>query len=53
MVMAKGVEDCAFYRYARLTSLNEVGGDPSEFALSVADVPRGDGAAGSATGRTR
>ncbi len=37
MVMAKGVEDCAFYRYPRLTSLTEVGGDPSEFALSVAE----------------
>ena len=36
MVMAKGVEDCAFYRYSRLTSLNEVGGDPSEHHLSVA-----------------
>jgi (1->4)-alpha-D-glucan 1-alpha-D-glucosylmutase len=35
MVMAKGVEDCAFYRYARLTSLNEVGGDPSVFSISV------------------
>jgi len=35
MVMAKGVEDCAFYRYARLTSLNEVGGDPAVFSLSV------------------
>jgi (1->4)-alpha-D-glucan 1-alpha-D-glucosylmutase len=34
MVMAKGVEDCAFYRWARLTSLNEVGGDPSVFAVS-------------------
>jgi len=34
-VMAKGVEDCAFYRTSRLTSLTEVGGDPSEFALSV------------------
>jgi (1->4)-alpha-D-glucan 1-alpha-D-glucosylmutase len=34
MVMAKGVEDCAFYRYSALTSLNEVGGDPSTFALS-------------------
>lgn len=33
MVMAKGVEDCAFYRWSRLTSLNEVGGDPSVFAL--------------------
>ncbi len=35
MVMAKGVEDCAFYRWARLTSLNEVGGDPSVFSLDV------------------
>lgn len=33
MVMAKGVEDCSFYRWSRLTSLNEVGGDPSVFAL--------------------
>ena len=37
MVMAKGVEDCAFYRYSRLTSLNEVGADPSVFALSPGD----------------
>jgi (1->4)-alpha-D-glucan 1-alpha-D-glucosylmutase len=37
MVMAKGVEDCAFYRYARLTSLNEVGGDPSVFSVPVGD----------------
>ncbi|GAB7002605.1 malto-oligosyltrehalose synthase [Nocardioides sp. AN3] len=37
MVMAKGVEDCAFYRWSRLTSLNEVGGDPSHFSSSVAD----------------
>jgi (1->4)-alpha-D-glucan 1-alpha-D-glucosylmutase len=37
MVMAKGVEDCAFYRYARLSSLNEVGGDPSWFALAPED----------------
>ncbi|TIC82574.1 malto-oligosyltrehalose synthase [Nocardioides sp. GY 10127] len=36
MVMAKGVEDCAFYRYPRLTSLTEVGGDPSVFSLDVA-----------------
>ncbi|WGL52993.1 malto-oligosyltrehalose synthase [Nocardioides sp. BP30] len=35
MVMAKGVEDCAFYRWSRLTSLNEVGGDPAIFALDV------------------
>ena len=30
-VMAKGVEDTAFYRYNRLVSLNEVGGDPGVF----------------------
>jgi (1->4)-alpha-D-glucan 1-alpha-D-glucosylmutase len=35
MVMAKGVEDCAFYRWSRLTSLNEVGGDPAQFSLTV------------------
>ena len=35
MVMAKGVEDTAYYRYSRLTSLNEVGADPSEFAVTV------------------
>jgi len=34
MVMAKGVEDCAFYRWSRLTSLNEVGGDPSVFSVT-------------------
>lgn len=34
-VMAKGVEDTAFYRYTRLGSLTEVGGDPSVFALDV------------------
>lgn len=35
MVMAKGVEDSAYYRYNRLTSLNEVGADPSEFAIDA------------------
>jgi (1->4)-alpha-D-glucan 1-alpha-D-glucosylmutase len=35
-VMAKGVEDCAFYRYPRLTSLTEVGGDPSVFSVPPA-----------------
>jgi (1->4)-alpha-D-glucan 1-alpha-D-glucosylmutase len=34
-VMAKGVEDTAFYRYVRLLALNEVGGNPGRFALSV------------------
>jgi (1->4)-alpha-D-glucan 1-alpha-D-glucosylmutase len=33
--MAKGVEDTAFYRYLRLSGLNEVGGDPSRFGLPV------------------
>ena len=37
MVMAKGVEDCAFYRYSRLTSLNEVGGDPADFSVGPSD----------------
>jgi (1->4)-alpha-D-glucan 1-alpha-D-glucosylmutase len=30
-VQAKGMEDTAFYRYNRLLSLNEVGGDPQRF----------------------
>jgi (1->4)-alpha-D-glucan 1-alpha-D-glucosylmutase len=33
-VMAKGVEDTTFYRYFRLTALNEVGGDPGAFGLT-------------------
>lgn len=35
-VMAKGLEDTSFYRYNRLISLNEVGGDPRRFGVSVA-----------------
>ena len=35
MVMAKGVEDTAFYRYTRLGSLTEVGADPSEFSIGI------------------
>jgi len=34
-VMAKGVEDTAFYRYLRLLALNDVGGDPSRFGIDV------------------
>ena len=34
-VMAKGVEDTAFYRYARLLALNDVGGDPGRFGIGV------------------
>ena len=37
MVMAKGVEDCAFYRWTRLTSLTEVGAEPAQFSLSPAE----------------
>lgn len=36
-VTAKGYEDTALYRYHRLTSLNEVGGDPSRFGASIAE----------------
>ncbi len=36
-VFAKGVEDTAFYRHARLLSLNEVGGDPGRFGASIAE----------------
>ncbi|MGC2855348.1 malto-oligosyltrehalose synthase [Novispirillum sp. DQ9] len=39
-VMAKGVEDTAFYRYNRLISLNEVGGHPSSFGQTVAAFHR-------------
>src|SRR5438132_3012104 len=34
-VMAKGLEDTVFYIYNRLAALNEVGGDPQQFGLSV------------------
>jgi len=37
MVMAKGVEDTAFYRYSRLGSLTEVGADPEEFSIGAAE----------------
>jgi (1->4)-alpha-D-glucan 1-alpha-D-glucosylmutase len=40
MVMAKGVEDTAFYRYTRLGSLTEVGADPEEFSIGVAEFHR-------------
>jgi (1->4)-alpha-D-glucan 1-alpha-D-glucosylmutase len=41
-VAAKAVEDTACYRYGRLISRNEVGADPGEFALSVADFHAGN-----------
>ncbi len=39
-VMAKGVEDTAFYVYNRLLALNEVGGDPSQFGTKPDVVHR-------------
>ncbi|WP_138442323.1 malto-oligosyltrehalose synthase [Sinomonas susongensis] len=35
MIMAKGVEDTAFYRLSRLGTLTEVGTDPGRFAVSL------------------
>jgi (1->4)-alpha-D-glucan 1-alpha-D-glucosylmutase len=35
--MAKGLEDTAYYTYNRFLALNEVGGDPSRFGVSVAE----------------
>jgi (1->4)-alpha-D-glucan 1-alpha-D-glucosylmutase len=34
-IMAKGLEDTLFYIYNRLTALNEVGGEPQQFGLSI------------------
>ena len=34
-ITAKGVEDTALYRFNRLTSLNEVGGEPDAYGTSV------------------
>ena len=39
-VMAKGVEDTAFYNFHRLVSLNEVGGSPGVFGVSPAEFHR-------------
>ncbi|MBO0819229.1 MAG: malto-oligosyltrehalose synthase [Nocardiopsaceae bacterium] len=36
-VLAKGIEDTASYRWPRLVSRNEVGGDPDRFAVSVSE----------------
>lgn len=40
MVMAKGVEDTAFYRTSRLASLTEVGADPDEFSIDLREFHR-------------
>jgi (1->4)-alpha-D-glucan 1-alpha-D-glucosylmutase len=39
-VMAKGLEDTAFYIYNRLLSLNEVGGDADRFGVSPEELHR-------------
>ena len=39
-VMAKAVEDTAFYRYHRLVCLNEVGGMPAQFGTSIESFHR-------------
>ncbi|MBU2666564.1 malto-oligosyltrehalose synthase [Actinoplanes bogorensis] len=36
-VMAKGVEDTAFYRWTRFTARNEVGNDPVDFGVTIDD----------------
>ncbi len=37
-IMAKGIEDTAFYRWFHLTALNEVGGNPGEFGMTPDDL---------------
>ena len=39
-VTAKATEDTAFYIYNRLVSLNEVGGDPQRFGVTVEELHR-------------
>jgi (1->4)-alpha-D-glucan 1-alpha-D-glucosylmutase len=41
-VTAKSVEDCLFYRTARLISLQEVGGDPASFGESLDEFHAGN-----------
>ena len=39
-IMAKGLEDTAFYIYNRLVALNEVGGEPQQFGITPAEFHR-------------
>ena len=39
-LMAKGLEDTSFYRYNRLLSLNDVGGDPLQFGVEADEFHR-------------
>ncbi len=52
-VMAKGLEDTAFYRYNRFIALNEVGGDPDRFGTTVAAFHKANQRSARSTGRTR
>ncbi|MCW0212327.1 MAG: malto-oligosyltrehalose synthase [Pseudonocardia sp.] len=52
MIMAKGVEDTAFYRWNRFVALNEVGGDPGRFGVSPAEFHTALGLREAATPRT-
>ncbi len=38
MVVAKGTEDTTFYRYTRFAALNEVGGSPDRFGITVDEL---------------
>ena len=51
-LMAKSLEDTAFYRYHRLLALNEVGGDPAATALPVDAFHDDDADARRRNGRT-
>jgi isoamylase len=41
-IMAKAVEDTAFYRYPRLLTLNEVGGQPGRFGITPEEFHAGN-----------
>ena len=43
-VMAKGVEDTAFYRFNRFVALNEVGGAPERFGVTLATFHKANAA---------
>ncbi len=52
-IMAKGLEDTAFYIYNRLVALNEVGGEPQHFGIDAGGVPPHQRAQPPDAGRTR
>ncbi|MDQ4068680.1 MAG: malto-oligosyltrehalose synthase, partial [Actinomycetota bacterium] len=44
-VMAKGIEDTTFYQFNRLVALNEVGGDPGHWGMTVEEFHEGNASA--------